>query len=265
MEVHVLTLFPGYFAGPLDTGLLGRAVDEGAAQVRVRDLREWTHDRHRTADDYAFGGGPGMVLKPEPFFEALESLRDEGLPADAPVLLTSPQGRIFDSEAARELSAAGTFVILCGRYRGVDERVREALVSHEYSIGDVILNGGEVAALAIIEAVARLEPGAMSDPGSAASDSFATGLLDHPHYTRPASYRGMSVPEVLLSGDHAAIAQWRREGALRATHERRPDLLRTAELTGEERRFLTGLETESMAVEGEPAGGPDSDHREEET
>ncbi len=241
MEIHVLTLFPGYFTGPLETGLLGRSVEAGSVTVRIHDLREFTHDRHRTADDYPFGGGPGMVLKPEPFFEALDGLRTAGLSGEAPVVLTSPQGRLFDRAAAHELGRERSFVILCGRYRGIDERVRQALVSHEYSIGDVVLNGGEVAALAIIEAVARLQPGAMSDPESGAADSFEGGLLDHPHYTRPAEYRGMAVPEVLLSGNHAEVRAWRRRQALWRTCERRPDLLAGIELSEEERLLLADL------------------------
>ena len=182
-----------------------------------------------------------MVLKPEPFFEAVDSLREGGLEGGSPVLLTTPQGRLFDREAAQELSGGPSFLLLCGRYRGVDERVREAIVTHEYSVGDVILNGGEAAALVIIEAVARLLPGASGDTASAAEDSFETGLLDHPHYTRPAEYRGMEVPGVLLSGDHGAIEAWRREQALKRTLERRPELLENALLNEKDKSYLTEL------------------------
>jgi tRNA (guanine37-N1)-methyltransferase len=241
VDIHVLTLFPDYFEGPVQAGLLGRAVAEGLLSVKIHDLREWTHDRHGTADDYPFGGGPGMVLKPEPFFEAMDSLRRGGLEGSAPVVLTTPQGSIFDREAARELSGEPAFLLLCGRYRGVDERVREALVTHEYSVGDVILNGGEAAALVIIEAVARLLPGAIGDPESAAADSFETGLLDHPHYTRPSEYRGMEVPGVLVSGDHGAVKAWRRRKALERTAERRPALLEDAVLSEEDRSYLAEL------------------------
>ena len=241
MEIHVLTLFPGYFDSPLEAGLLGRGVSEGSLGITIHDLRTWTHDRRGTVDDYPFGGGPGMVLKPEPFFEAYDSLREEGLAAEAEVVLTTPQGTLFDQAAARDLSERDQFVILCGRYRGIDERVRSALVTREYSVGDVILNGGEGAALLIIEAVARLLPGAMGDPASAAADSFETGILDHPHYTRPPEYRGMEVPGTLLSGDHGAIDRWRRHEALRSTLTRRPDLLRSAPLSEDDREYLDKL------------------------
>lgn len=242
MIIHILTLFPGYFAGPVEAGLLGKAVADGRVGLCVHDLRKWTHDRHGTADDYAFGGGPGMVLKPEPFFEAIETLRnEEGLADSAPVLLTTPQGRPFDQEAAGDVANSQDFVILCGRYRGIDERVREALVTREYSVGDLILNGGEAAALVMVEAVTRLLPGAMGDAASAEGDSFQSGLLDHPHYTRPAEYRGMRTPDVLLSGDHAAIEAWRRREALKRTLERRPDLLEGALLTEDDLRYLEEL------------------------
>jgi len=241
MDIHVLTLFPDYFTSPLGAGLLGKALEDGQVAVHIHNLRDWTHDRHGTADEYPFGGGPGMVLKPEPFFEAYDSLLEEGFDPGAPVLLTTPQGRIFDREAALKLVGCSAFAILCGRYRGIDERVRQALVTYEYSVGDVILNGGEAAALVIVEAVTRLLPGAMGDPASAAGDSFGTGLLDHPHYTRPSVYRQMSVPEVLLSGDHGAVEDWRRKQALKRTLERRPDLLENAQLSEEDRNYLAEL------------------------
>lgn len=245
MDIHILTLFPGYFDSPLGIGLLGKAITDGLLNVHVHDLRKWTHDKHATADDYPFGGGPGMVMKPEPFFEAVESLKEEGLAREAPVLLTTPQGRIFDQAATKELAGHTGFLIMCGRYRGIDERVRESLVTHEYSIGDVILNGGEGAALIVIEAVARLIPGVIKEPASAAADSFEAGLLDHPHYTRPSDYRGKVVPEVLTSGDHGAIERWRRREALKRTLERRPDLLETAPLSEEDRLYLAELRKEN--------------------
>ena len=241
MDIHILTLFPGYFTGTLEAGLLGKAIEDGLVDLQVHNLREWTQDRHGTADDYPFGGGSGMVLKPEPFFEARDTLIDRGVDPGAPVLLTTPQGRLFDQEAALGLSECPEFIILCGRYRGIDERVREALVTHEFSIGDVILNGGEAAALVIVEAVTRLLPGSMGDPESAAGDSFACGLLDHPHYTRPSVYREMAVPDVLLSGDHAAIEEWRRRQALKRTLERRPDLLGRVQLEEIDRALLEDL------------------------
>ncbi|MFO7767851.1 MAG: tRNA (guanosine(37)-N1)-methyltransferase TrmD, partial [bacterium] len=175
MIIHVLTLFPEFFDSPLSASLLGRAGEEGRVQVRVHDLRRWTHDRHRTADDYPFGGGPGMVLKPSPFFEAMDELRAEGLPGESPVILTTPQGRPFRQEDAHGLAGEEQFVIFCGRYRGVDERVRTRLVTREYSVGDVILNGGEAAALVMIEATVRLLPGVVGDPASAAADSLSCG------------------------------------------------------------------------------------------
>jgi len=260
MEIHVLTLFPGYFEGPLEAGLLGRGITEGSLTISIHDLRTWTRDRRGTVDDYPFGGGPGMVLKPEPFFEAYDSLREDGLAEEAEVLLTTPQGALFDQAAARDLSGRDQFVILCGRYRGIDERVRTTLVTREYSVGDVILNGGEGAALIIIEAVARLLPGAMGDPASAAADSFETGILDHPHYTRPPEYRGMEVPATLLSGDHGAVDRWRRNEALRSTLKRRPDLLRSAPLSEEDREHL-----DQLAEDERPgAQNPGSDEGDEE-
>lgn len=238
MDIHIVSLFPDYFKSPLEAGLLGKAIDEDLVNLQVHNLRDWTHDVHGSADDYAFGGGPGMVLKPEPFFEAYDQLLDEGLDRSAPVVLTTPQGRMFDRDAAMELSHCSQFTILCGRYRGIDERVSEALVTHEFSIGDVILNGGEAAALVIVEAVARLLPGSMGDPESAASDSFNQGLLDHPHYTRPSVYREMEVPEVLLSGNHGEVDAWRRKEALRRTSQRRPDLLENTPLSDKDREYL---------------------------
>ncbi|MFC1543853.1 tRNA (guanosine(37)-N1)-methyltransferase TrmD [Gemmatimonadota bacterium] len=242
MKIHLLTLFPDYFSSPLSEGLMGKAIEDGLAEIHIHDLRKWTHDRHRTADDYAFGGGPGMVLKPEPFFEAMDHLGEsEGFPPGAPVILTTPQGRRFDRDAAHELAAGTGFAVLCGRYRGVDERVRQALVTHEYSVGDVILNGGEAAALLMVEATVRLLPGVVGEAESAGADSFETGLLDHPHYTRPAEYRGMRVPDVLLSGHHAEIALWRRRMVLERTLARRPDLIEDAELDADDRAYLEVL------------------------
>lgn len=247
MDIHILTLFPDYFASTLAAGLLSKAIEDGLVGPQVHDLRQWTADRHGTADDYPFGGGPGMILKPEPFFEAYDDLLGRGLDPDSPVVLTTPQGRLFDQQAALELSECSEFIILCGRYRGVDERVRQTLVTHEYSVGDVILSGGEAAALVIVEAVTRLLPGSMGDPESAEGDSFTSGLLDYPHYTRPSVYRDMEVPYVLLSGNHGEVNKWRRRQALKKTFERRPDLLEQIQLDEVEREYLEGLhqETES--------------------
>jgi tRNA (guanine37-N1)-methyltransferase len=221
MRIDILTLFPGFFHSPLREALLGRAAAAGLLDVRVRDIREHTHDRHRTADDAPFGGGPGMVMKPEPVFEAVESLG----PDRRRLLLLSPAGRRLDQAMVRELSAEPWLVLICGRYEGVDERVVTGLGAEEVSVGDFVLSGGEAAALALVEAVTRLVPGVIGNEESLGSESFEEGLLDHPHYTRPRSYRGMEVPEALVSGDHSRIAEWRRAAALEKTRRNRPDLL----------------------------------------
>jgi len=221
LRVDVLTLFPGIFDGPLRESLLGRALASGLVEVRVHDIRQHTHDRHRQVDDYGFGGGPGMVMKPEPVFEAVEAL-DEGRKR---IIVLSPSGRPRTQALARELAAEPWLVLVCGRYEGVDERVVEGLPAEELSIGDFVLSGGEVAALVVLEAVSRLIPGVLGNEESLEGESFEHGLLDHPHYTRPREFRGMAVPEVLLSGDHGAIAEWRRQAALDKTRRHRPDLL----------------------------------------
>ena len=221
----------------LQDGVLGRGVASGLIDLQVHDLRAFTTDRHKVVDDTPFGGGPGMVLKPEPLFRAVEALREtRGVP-DA-VLLPSPQGRRFSQQVAEEYSRRAHLVLLCGRYEGIDERVSTALVTEEVSIGDYVLSGGELPALVIVDAVARLVPGVVGDAESVERDSFTRGLLDYPHYTRPASLRGLDVPEVLLSGHHGRIDRWRRQQALRRTWERRPDLLDAAALTDEERQWL---------------------------
>lgn len=221
LRVDVMTLFPGIFDGPLRESLLGRAIQSGLVQVRIHDIREHTHNKHRQADDYGFGGGPGMVMKPEPIFEAVESLGT----GPKRVILLSPAGRTFDQAMARELAAEPWLVLICGRYEGVDERVVEGLPAEEVSVGDFVLAGGEVAALAVLEAVTRLIPGVVGNEESLGEESFEEPLLDFPHYTRPRSFRGMDVPPVLLSGDHAEIARWRRQAALEKTKRTRPDLL----------------------------------------
>jgi tRNA (guanine37-N1)-methyltransferase len=221
----------------LQDGVLGRAVEKGLIDLQVHDLRDFTTDRHKVVDDTPFGGGPGMVLKPEPMFKAVEHLRESRGAPDA-VLLPSPQGRRFTQAVAEEYSRQAHLVLLCGRYEGVDERVSTTLVTEEVSIGDYVLSGGELPALAIVDAVARLVPGVVGDAESVVRDSFTRGLLDHPHYTRPASFRGLDVPAVLLSGHHGEIDRWRRQQALRRTYERRPDLLADEALTDEERQWL---------------------------
>lgn len=224
LRFDVLTIFPSFFAEPLRLGVLGRARERGLLEVVARDLRDYAEDNYRSVDDYPFGGGVGMVMKPEPFFRAVEHVEQEAGRGHR-VYLT-PQGRPLTHAVCERLAAQSHILLLCGRYKGIDERVREALVEEEISLGDFVLSGGEIAALALIDATARLLPGALGDEDSAATDSFATGLLDHPHYTRPREYRGMAVPEVLLSGNHAAIEKWRREQALARTRRTRPDLLR---------------------------------------
>ncbi len=221
VRVDILTLFPEYFASPLRESLLGRAVGSGLVDVRVHDIRDHARDKHRTTDDYGFGGGPGMVMKPEPVFDAVEALGE----GSKRVIVLSPAGRKLDQKMARELAEAPWLVLVCGRYEGLDERVIEGLPAEELSIGDVVLSGGEPAALVVLEAVARLVPGVVGNEESLQAESFEQGLLDHPHYTRPREFRGMAVPEVLLSGDHARIAEWRRRTALDKTRRNRPDLL----------------------------------------
>jgi tRNA (guanine37-N1)-methyltransferase len=221
MRLDILTLFPGYFESPLREALLGRAVLGGVLDVRVHDLRDHTHDRHRTADDAPFGGGPGMVMKPEPVFEALEALG----PGRRRLVLLSPAGRRLDQAMVRSLAAEPWMVLICGRYEGVDERVVDGLGAEEVSVGDFVLSGGEAAALVLVEAVTRLVPGVVGNEASLDQESFESGLLDHPHYTRPREYRGMEVPEALVSGDHSRVSEWRRQAALEKTRRNRPDLL----------------------------------------
>ena len=222
MRIDVITIFPGIFESPLRESLLGRAIEAGLLDVRVHDLRDSTTDKHRQVDDESYGGGPGMVLKPEPVFAAVESLGA----GERRTLLLSPAGRRLDQDLVRELAAEPWLVLICGRYEGVDERVAEGLPAEEVSIGDYVVAGGEVPALVVLEAVTRLVPGVIGREESHEQDSFGdAGVLDHPHYTRPAEFRGMRVPETLLSGNHAEIERWRREAALEKTRRNRPDLL----------------------------------------
>jgi len=221
VKIDVLTLFPAMFAGPLDESIVKRARDKGVVDLKIHHLRDWAHDRHRTVDDRPFGGGPGMLLKPEPLFEAVESLRRE----KTRVILLSPAGRPFQQAIARELAQADDLLLVTGHYEGFDERVREALADDELSIGDYVLTNGALPAMVVIDAVVRLLPGALGDDESSHDESFSDGLLEYPHYTRPAEFRGMKVPDVLVSGHHAEIEKWRREQARVRTKERRPDLL----------------------------------------
>jgi tRNA (guanine37-N1)-methyltransferase len=222
VRVDILTIFPGIFEGPLGESLLGKAIAAGLLDVRVHDIRDATTDRHRQVDDEPYGGGPGMVMKPEPVFRAVESLGE----GHRRTILLSPAGRRLDQSLARELAAEPWMVLICGRYEGVDERVAEGLPAEELSIGDYVLSGGEVPALVVLEAVARLVPGVVGKGESLDRESFEDRMLDHPHYTRPQEYRGMRVPDVLVSGDHAAIEAWRRRAAEEKTRRNRPDLLR---------------------------------------
>jgi tRNA (guanine37-N1)-methyltransferase len=221
MKIDVLTLFPAMFAGPLDESIVQRARTNGVLELAVHNLRDYTHDRHKTVDDRPFGGGPGMLLKPEPVFEAVEKLGGAG----ARVILMSPGGRKFDQAIARELSQQAHLVLVCGSYEGFDERIREGLAHDELSIGDYVLTNGALPAMVVVDAVTRLLPGVLGDDESSADESFSHGLLEYPHYTRPAEFRGMKVPDVLLSGNHAEIAKWRAEQAKQRTKARRPDLL----------------------------------------
>jgi len=249
LRLDLVTIFPRMLEAPLDDGIVRRARDRGLVEIRIHDLRDHTDDaRHRTVDDAPFGGGPGMVMRAEPYCRAVEALLPEGPGPDRVVTLLSPRGRPFDHETALRYARLERLVLLAGRYEGVDERVASHVASEEVSLGDFVLTGGEVAALAITEAVTRLVPGALGDAGSAGADSFADGLLDHPHYTRPAELRGWRVPEELLSGDHARIARWRRKQALRTTRARRPELLRAAELSEDDLALLREIENEELPV-----------------
>ena len=254
MRIDVITLFPEMFGGPLGTSMIGRALERGLLDVHLHDLRDWTHDKHRTVDDYPFGGGPGMVMKPEPLFEAVEAV--QALSEEQPfVVFLSPAGRVLDQAIARELSARRRLMLVCGRYEGFDERAL-ALADLELSIGDYVLTGGELPALVVIDAAARLLPGVLGGQTSAADESFSEGLLEYPQYTRPQVYRGMEIPEVLASGDHGRIAAWRRRESLRRTARIRPELLRHAELTDEERRLV---EEEAARTDGRTPEGPPND------
>lgn len=246
MHIHILTLFPNMFTGPFSESIIKRAIDQGLVEIAIHNIRDYTSDRHHVVDDYPYGGGPGMVLKPEPIFAAVAAIRgecgeSEKGDAELPVILLTPQGRLFDQRAAEELAKYEELILICGHYEGVDERVREHLVTDEISIGDYVLSGGELAAMVVVDALVRQMPGALGSEESAGEDSHSSGLLEYPQYTRPQSFRGWEVPEVLLSGNHAAIARWRREQSLLRTIKRRPDLLERAALSDEERMLLEGM------------------------
>ncbi|MFY9557024.1 MAG: tRNA (guanosine(37)-N1)-methyltransferase TrmD [Blastocatellia bacterium] len=233
MRFDIITIFPEIFSGVFDFGIIRRAVEAGLIEFGIHDLRDYTHDRHRQVDDRPFGGGAGMVMKPEPFFRAVEAITNDA--NDVDVVMLSPQGRLFNQALAAEYAQKPRLVLICGRYEGVDERVVEALITDEVSIGDYVLSGGEIPAMVVVDAVTRLLPGALGCEQSAELESFARGLLDYPHYTRPAEYRGLKAPEVLLSGNHAQVERWRRRKAIEKTLRRRPDLIRSRKLSDSER------------------------------
>jgi tRNA (guanine37-N1)-methyltransferase len=236
MRFDVFTLLPETFIPYLEASILQKAAERGLIEIALHNIRDYARDKHHTTDDTPYGGGGGMVMKPEPVFEALESVL--GAPPVCPVILLTPQGRVFDQRIATELAQDTRIGLLCGRYEGVDERIRTGIVTDEISIGDFVLTGGELPAMLIIDAVARLIPGVLGDPTGAEDDSHASGLLEYPHYTKPPEFRGMKVPDVLLSGNHAKIARWRREQSLLRTLQRRPDMLKQFELTKEDAKFL---------------------------
>ncbi len=243
MQFEVFTLLPEVFPPYLESSILLRARQRGLVSINVHNIRDYTHDKHHTTDDTPYGGGGGMVMKVEPVFEAIESVLEldphQSQPHSAsPIIMLTPQGRVFNQSVAEDLSQYERIALLCGRYEGLDERIREHLVTDEISIGDYVLTGGELPALILIDAVSRLVPGVLGDPDGAADDSHATGLLEYPHYTRPPEFRGWEVPEILLSGDHGKIEKWRREQSLLRTLARRPDLLENLDLSEKEKFFL---------------------------
>jgi tRNA (guanine37-N1)-methyltransferase len=262
LRIDILSLFPDMFRGPFEASVIARARAAGVIDMHVHDLRSWTHDRHRTADDYAYGGGGGMVLKAEPVFLAVEELlgipplsADAPGPVPSPVVLMSPQGRQFTHAVAMQLAAGDRLILVAGHYEGFDERVRRHLATDELSVGDFVLTGGELPAMMVADAVARLRPGVVGLETATETDSFAHGLLEHPHYTRPRVFRGWAVPEVLVSGHHGEVDRWRRQRSLRRTRERRPDLLGGADLSDADRRLLE--EPAEDQPDGASHGGPE--------
>ncbi|MDP6141954.1 MAG: tRNA (guanosine(37)-N1)-methyltransferase TrmD [Dehalococcoidales bacterium] len=249
MRIDILSLFPDMFSGPFGTSIFQRAVDNELVRINIYNIRSYTNDKHHVVDDYPYGGGAGMVLKPEPIFEAVKKVKKEAQPEKdkSSIILLTPQGHLFSQAIAHKLSGLSHLLLICGHYEGVDERVRQHLVTDEISIGDYVLSGGELAAMVVINAVVRLLPGVLGSKDSLEDESHTSGLLEYPHYTRPAEYRGWSVPEVLLSGNHALVAKWRHEQAIQRTLERRPELLDKAELTSEERQLVQELARNSTS------------------
>jgi tRNA (guanine37-N1)-methyltransferase len=240
MRIDILTIFPAMFRGPFEESIVKRAAEKGLIDIHIHDIRQWAGDRHRTVDDYPYGGGPGMVMKPEPLFAAVEAVLEQA-PERGPIVLLTPQGRLFRQEVAVDLAREQRLVLICGHYEGVDARVHERLATDEISIGDYVLSGGELPAMVVVDALVRAIPGVLGSPDASVEESFTQGLLEYPQYTRPADFRGLTVPEVLLSGNHREVARWRRRESLLRTARRRPDLLARAELTEEERRWLLTL------------------------
>ncbi|MDM5332702.1 tRNA (guanosine(37)-N1)-methyltransferase TrmD [Ureibacillus composti] len=241
MNIHVLSLFPEMFTGVFGASILKKAQEKGAVNLAVSDIRTFSNNKHNQVDDYPYGGGAGMVLKPEPMFHAVEKITEGRNPR---IILMCPQGERFTQKKAEELAKEEELVFLCGHYEGYDERIRQYLVTDEISIGDFVLTGGELPAMTVIDAVVRLLPGVLGQEDSHIHDSFSTGLLEHPHYTRPADFRGMKVPDILMSGNHAKIDQWREEQSLKRTFERRPDLLEEMDLTKEQLAYIESLKKE---------------------
>ena len=249
MHIDVFTLFPGMFRGPFEESILRRAQEQGLLSLVLHDIRAATTDKHHIVDDYPYGGGAGMVMKPDPVFAAVERVYQGG-----PIILLTPQGRLFTQQVAQELVREPRLTLLCGHYEGVDERIRSYLATDEVSIGDYVLTGGELAAMALIDAVSRLVPGVLGAPASAVEESHSSGLLEYPHYTRPPEFRGWRVPDILLSGNHGAIARWRRKEALRRTRFRRPDLLARLELSKLDLKLLAEIEAEKATSSDFTAG-----------
>jgi tRNA (guanine37-N1)-methyltransferase len=239
MRIDIFCLFPEMFVSPFAQSIVKRAREQGLVDIVAHNIRDYTHDKHHTVDDYSYGGGPGMVLKPEPIFEASETIKQQVGATEIPIILLTPQGRTFTQPVAQELALHSHFMLICGHYEGLDERVREHLATDEISIGDYVLSGGELAAIVIVDSVVRLIPGALGSQSSHISDSHSNGLLEYPQYTRPQVYRGWSVPSVLLSGNHEEIAQWRRRQAVLRTAKRRPDLLKKITLLDEEKKWIS--------------------------
>jgi len=239
MRIDILCLFPEMFTSPFDQSIIKRAKERGLIDIMIHNIRDYTHDKHHTVDDYPYGGGPGMVLKPEPVFEAVEAIKQQCDSSEIPIILLTPQGRLFNQQVARELALYPYLMLICGHYEGIDERVHRHLATDEISIGDYVLSSGELAAMVMVDAIVRLIPGVLGSPMSASSDSHSDGLLEYPQYTSPRVYQGWSVPSVLLSGNHGEIAYWRHQQAILRTAKRRPDLMEKITLSDKEKEWIS--------------------------